>query len=165
MQRSDLYIIQLIHVLTSPTATTCSAQIPGHILRSWSVLRQERTCPGIFWEAGDYQVLYDTLLFLALGCVIPQQCCYCGNLNRSYCYNIFRQRARANLAIEKKKSLSHQNWIFKIHISKISNKRSFCIILKACQVFTVPAIFSDCCKWGAFLLKLPPQMFKMEVNN
>lgn len=71
MQRSDLYIIWLMHVLTSPIGTTHSAEIPGHILRSWSILHQERTCPRIFWEAGDYQVLYDTLLFLALGSVIP----------------------------------------------------------------------------------------------
>lgn len=60
-----------MHVLTSPIATTRSAEIPEHILGSWSVLHQERTCPRIFWEAGDYQVLHDTLLFLALGCVIP----------------------------------------------------------------------------------------------
>lgn len=97
-----------MRVLTSPIATTSSAEILGHILRSWSILHQERTCPRVFQEAGDYQVLHDALLFLALGSVIPQQDCYCGNLSRSYCNNIFGQRARANLAIEKKKkSLCH----------------------------------------------------------
>lgn len=52
-----------------------------------------------------------------LGLYYPQQYCYCGNLNSSYCYNIFRQRARANLAIEIK-TLSHPSCIFKIHIFK-----------------------------------------------
>lgn len=109
---SDLYLIHLMHVLTSPIATTCSTVILGHVLRSWSDFHQERTCLKVFWEAGDYQVLHDALLFLALSSLIPQQDCYCGNLNRPYCNNIFRQRAMANLAIEKKEPSSHTKALF-----------------------------------------------------
>lgn len=103
-----------MHVLTSPIAPTRSTEMLGHILRSWSILHQERTCPRVFREAGVHQVLHDALLFLALGSVIPQQDCYCGNLNRSYCNNVFGERARANIAIEreKKKSLSHPKAVF-----------------------------------------------------
>lgn len=125
---SDLCLIYLMHVLTSPIATTRSTEILGHILGSWSILRQARTCPRVFWEAGDYQVLHDALSFLALGSVIPQQDCYCGNLNRSYCNNIFGQRARANLAIAKKKSLSHTKAVFLKYTS----------LKKACQVLRAP---------------------------
>lgn len=44
-------------------------------------------------EVGDYQVLHDALLLLALGSrYISQQDCYCGNPNRSYCNKVFGQR-------------------------------------------------------------------------
>lgn len=102
-----------------PRATTRSAEILGHILRSWSVFHQDGTCPWAFWEVGDCQVLHGDLLSLALGSLVPQQDCYCGNLTRSYCNNVFGQGARANLTIQKRKVfVTNRSCILKIHLSK-----------------------------------------------
>lgn len=70
-----------------------------------------------------------------LGLCYPQQYCYCGNLNSSYCYNIFRQRARANLAIEKK-ILCHTQAVFLKYTS-------LKILLYYSQ--SISSIYSPCC--------------------